>query len=70
VLFQLDLGASTSEIYSKSLNVLYDAKLDSFNYLRNIQFNVNNNISKIGKLFVNKDLGGNEQINNKLKLGT
>lgn len=69
VLFQLDLGASTSEIYSKSLNLLYGKKLDSLGYLWNVQFNVNNSVSKIEEIFVNKKLGNNERIDNKLKLG-
>lgn len=69
VLFQLDLGASTSEIYSKTLDELYERESESLVHLRNVHFNINNSVYKIEKMIVNKKLGNNERIDNKLKLG-
>ncbi len=69
VLFQLDLGSASSEIYKKSLNIVSTKKIDSIGYLWNIKFNVNNSISKIDKIVVNKNSGGEERINGKIKLG-
>ncbi len=70
VLFQLDLGSATSEIYYKSLNYLSSFKnKDSVGYLLNLEFNINNNTSRIKKIMVNERLGDNERIAGKLKLG-
>ena len=69
VLFQLDLGSVSSELYQKSLNLTDCKKKDSLGYLWNLNFNINNNISTIKKIYLNKKLGGNEQIDKKLKLG-
>lgn len=69
VLFQLDLGSANTEIYQKSLNFSNYKKSDSLGYLWNLKFNINNNISSIEKVYLNKNSGSNERINNKLKFG-
>lgn len=69
VLFQLDLGSVSTVIYEKSLNLTDYKKKDSLGYLWDLKFNINNNISTVEKIYLNKKLGGNELIDNKLKFG-
>jgi hypothetical protein len=59
----------STEIYQKSLNLMDFKKKDSLGYLWDLKFNVNNNISIVEKIYLNKKLGGNELIDNKLKFG-